>query len=116
MRPRIRRLAIVMVGSLAWAALAIKLFTVEVRYADDPTIGVALRAMPSLENFEEIKDEERAFILGPDENSYLGRGLYVHTVGWIWWVSLLGLLSLLVSLKLTRTWGIPGQAKSSQKM
>ncbi len=81
--------------------LALKVFTFELSYPDDPTVGVALKTHPSLESYHELTttDSGYRYILGPDEGSYPGQKTYRFLVSW----SCLLLLFALCIARLTRS-------------
>ncbi len=88
---------------------AIKFFTVEIRYTDDPTVQLVARSIPSNDNKILIKDEKEdhiAFRILADEGSYLGSGIYafICTGGWLaGWILLISYFLF----KLTKKYGKP---------
>ncbi|MBL8211292.1 MAG: hypothetical protein JNK87_11300 [Bryobacterales bacterium] len=69
----------------AWAVLAagllvLKLFTYEYYLPDDPTGGVALRAMPGMVSRQHLQAGDRLVL--SDENEFVGAGVYRAAVGW----------------------------------
>lgn len=71
-------------GVLASVFLAVKLFTGEVNFRDDPTSMLILRRAPSLESrFHALPDGTT--VLAADENGYVGQNAwrFVTGIGWI---------------------------------
>lgn len=69
--------------------VAIKLFTTEVSFSDDPTNILALRSLPSLNNSITLTSHlkiESYYVLLSDENGFLGQGLYQYTTKYFWWL------------------------------
>ena len=84
---RPEKAAKILLGLFCLLPLGLKLFTVEVRLAEDPTKGVALRSAPSLASSEVLSLEEfdrQMFLLGPGENGFPGKSLYRALVRWLW--------------------------------
>jgi hypothetical protein len=72
---------------LALISIAIKLFLVEVRYPDDPTIGLAVRAAPSLHSYSRNPDAPVVGYLWIDESDYPGSALFRWMAGADWLAS-----------------------------
>lgn len=87
MRRRNRLLtALVVISALC---VTIKLFTVELTYPDDPSIALAVRGEPALDNRTTLTDEQQFsdfHTLLIDENAYIGQTLYRGITAWGWWV------------------------------
>ena len=85
---------------LAGLLLAVKLFTTEVKLRDEPTIGLALRSQPHLDNSIQVQQLEHAsglYLLVIDENDYIGGPIYRFLVGPGWLMGL-ALALILVSV------------------
>lgn len=73
--------------ALAAALLALKLFTAEVWLADDPTVILAIKPSPSMENLIRLNRQEsfdQFQILILDENDFVGRPIYTALTSWGW--------------------------------
>jgi hypothetical protein len=85
---------------MALLALALKLFTFEYFLKDDPTSGIAVRAIPSLTSHQVLQHSPpRSLILVEDENEFLGAGLYRAATGWALIVLVFGWLILFVAVR-----------------
>ena len=72
-------------GVIAVLALLLKLFTYEFLLRDDPTVGVALRGVPSLVSRQVVPHSPSPrLILVESENDFLGSGLYKNFASWGW--------------------------------
>jgi hypothetical protein len=83
-------------------ALALKLFTYEYYFEDDPTTGIALRWQPTLENWLVFDDVTSVSII-QDENSFIGEGLYRIMVSWGWVLFLVIGTALIITSMRKRT-------------
>lgn len=70
------------VGALAVAALALKLFTYEYYLTDDPSSGLALRSSAGFVNHQPLQKTDR--VLVSDENGFVGESVYRAVVNWGW--------------------------------
>jgi hypothetical protein len=92
------RAAVVVWGIAAVLALMLKLFTFEFVLRDDPTAGVALRAVPSLVSHRVVQHSPNPhLILIQDENDFIGGNIYRWLVGW-GWIFVVAALPLMVAL------------------
>lgn len=72
---------------IAAALFSIKLLTAEVRLADDPTVALAIKPAPSMENLIRLTEQEsldQFQILILDENDFVGRPIYEAITSWGW--------------------------------
>jgi hypothetical protein len=96
-RPSFRVVAAFILVLLAALLLGVKLFTTEVSFADEPSIGVALRLRPHQGNSIQLRGPEDVpgiYLLFIDENDYVGGPLYRFVVGGGWWAGCAGSLVL----------------------
>jgi hypothetical protein len=101
-------------GVIAVLALLLKLFTYEFLLRDDPTVGVALRGVPSFASRQIVKHSPSPdVILVQSENDFLGSRLYESLVQWGWIVLVIaGIAVLLISRRNKPLSGRSGQAAS----
>jgi len=86
---RLRNLLLTSLVVLSALAVTIKLFTVELTYPDDPSIALAVRGEPALNNRLTLDGKQRFsdfHTLLIDENAYLGQTLYRGITAWGWWL------------------------------
>jgi|HubBroStandDraft_4_1064222.scaffolds.fasta_scaffold810036_1 hypothetical protein len=94
------RAACIGLGVVALLALALKLFTFEYFLKDDPTSGLAMRAIPALTNRQVLlHSPPRSLILMEDENDFLGAGVYRAATGWGLAALILGWIVLFVAMR-----------------
>lgn len=73
--------------AIAAVLLSIKLFTAEVRLVDDPTVVLAIKPAPSMENLIRLNQQDsldQFQILILDENDFVGRPIYSALTSWGW--------------------------------
>ncbi|MDX1605386.1 MAG: hypothetical protein R3202_04285 [Candidatus Competibacterales bacterium] len=104
-RKRFRQSAIVVLMAASLLFLAVKLFSTELTYPDDPSIALVLRNTPSLSNHT-VLDSTGHFsdhaVLWIDENAYPGMRLYQWITNWLWWLTPLVTGVLLVATRNVR--------------
>lgn len=67
----------------------VKLFTVELRYQDDPSVALAVRGTPDNSNTVTLSSGQQFsdyMVLLVDENGYPGMGAYKIITAWLWWL------------------------------
>ena len=82
------RAVVVAAAALSVAMIALKLFTTEVRFADDPTVQLALRGRPSLASKILVHDDRESrtlHVILSDENAFVGQSIYrmITSFGWL---------------------------------
>lgn len=80
------RIGGIVLGVLAIAALATKLFTYEFFLKDDPASGIALRPQPGFVSHQELQKSGSSpdHVLVRDENGFAGETMYRALVNWGW--------------------------------
>ena len=94
-----RRVAASIFVLLAAGLLGLKLFTTEVSFADESSVGLAVRFQPGFGNSVQIRSGENPsgiYFLVLDENEYIGGRLYRFLVDGGWLAGCLGSLVLAV--------------------
>jgi hypothetical protein len=93
-------------GALVWGIAALlwvmlKLFTFEFLLRDDPTVGIALRAAPSMVSHRVVEHSPNPrLILIQDENDFIGGPPYRWVVRWGWIILVAGLPLMIVRMRL----------------
>ena len=72
-------------GIVVLLALFVKLFTFGFSLRDDPTVGITLRATPSLTSrIVMLNSPSSSAILTQGENGFVAEGMYRSFVAWGW--------------------------------
>jgi hypothetical protein len=96
MGPRFTGL-LLLVAVISILSVVCRLYLIEVRYREDPSIGLAIKDSPSLVSYQYDDEQVKVVeILLLDEHAYLGEDAYAFLVkgGWLIFPSLFLLLSL----------------------
>lgn len=93
-------------------AVGLKLFTYEYFFADDPTVGIALRSVPGLESRRQISPTTEKWrdhhVLIADENDFPGSGIYrfIVQIGWVVGLSALAIAGFMAAKQQRRRSGL----------
>ena len=79
---------LVLSGAISLVLVAIKLFTVEIWFKDDPSTMLAIRFSPSFKSLITVDDVDRRnyHTLFIDENGFVGESLYHLITQYLWWM------------------------------